>query len=136
MEHLILFILLIIMTCFNLNEACVKNRVVIQNDLGIGRKLELHCSSKNNDLGIQNLEYKFSYIIKFGEALYGGTKWNCSFRQGTRLEYYYDVEVYNQGDRLIPRCGQLRVWTTRLDGIYFTRKLSLPSVLALRWKKK
>ncbi|CAN7024565.1 unnamed protein product [Brassica oleracea var. botrytis] len=134
MKHLILFMLLVFI-CFRPTVACVKNRVLIQNDLGIGRNLELHCSSKHNDLGIQTLNYKFSYIIKFHEELYSATKWNCSFRQGTHLEYYYDVEVYNEGDRLFPRCGQLRVWTTIIDGIYFTRKLSIPSVLALRWKK-
>ncbi|KAF8088040.1 hypothetical protein N665_0557s0040 [Sinapis alba] len=86
MKHLILFMLLII-TSFKPNEACVRNSVIIQNDLGLGGNLELHCSSKHNDLGIKNLSYKFSY-------------------------------------------------TTRLDGIYFMRNLSIPSVLALRWKKK
>lgn len=124
------------MTYFSPNKACELDRVVIQNDLGVGRTLEFHCSSEHDDLGIQKLGYKFSYTIKFHEALYSATRWTCSFRQGTRLEYYYDVEVYNEGDRIIPRCGQLRVWTTRLDGIYFTRNFRVPSVLALRWKKK
>ncbi|KFK44747.1 hypothetical protein AALP_AA1G297700 [Arabis alpina] len=34
----------------------------------------------------------------------------------------------------LPQCGQLRVWIAKDDGIYFTRKLTEPPVLALRWK--
>ncbi|KAF3503547.1 hypothetical protein F2Q69_00040025 [Brassica cretica] len=136
MKHLILFIL--VTTYFRLHEACEKNRVLLHNELGPGRILEFHCYSLHNDLGVKNLNFNAPpYVIEFhdDEELYSATKWNCSFRQGTHLEYYYDVEVYNEGDRLFPRCGQLRVWTTIIDGIYFTRKLSIPSVLALRWKK-
>ncbi|ESQ31673.1 hypothetical protein EUTSA_v10005414mg [Eutrema salsugineum] len=135
MNHLILF-LVIIATCFEPNEACKKNNVEIHNELGPGRILELHCYSKDDDLGIQKLSFNAPpYIIRFHDEVINLTKWNCILRQGAKMEYSFDVEVYKAGARVIPRCGQLRVWSARIDGIYFKRKYSDPLKRVLSWNK-
>ncbi|ESQ50747.1 hypothetical protein EUTSA_v10023169mg [Eutrema salsugineum] len=52
---------------------------------------------------------------------------------GSDKEYYFDnLEVYRNG--IIIRSGQLRQWTARLDGIYFTRDYSKPVGHVLDWK--
>ena len=134
MKHLILFIL--VTTYFRLHEACEKNRVLLHNELGPGRILEFHCYSVNNDLGVKNLNFNATpYVIEFHDDVILITTWDCLLRQGANMEYSYKVEVYRAGHRIIPKCGQIRVWTAKLDGIYFSRDLDTPPVLALRWNK-
>ena len=135
MKHLILFILVTV-TYFRSQEACVKNRVVIHNELGPGRNLEYHCYSNKDDLGIKNMAFNATpYVIEFHDDVILITTWDCLLRQGANMEYSYKVEVYRAGHRIIPKCGQIRVWTAKLDGIYFSRDLDTPPVLALRWNK-
>ncbi|CAH8392819.1 unnamed protein product [Eruca vesicaria subsp. sativa] len=134
MKHLILFIL--VTTYFRLHKACEKNRVILHNELGRGRILKFHCYSADNDLGVKNLNFNAPpYIIEFHDDVIYRTTWNCLLRQGANMEYSYEVEVYRAGDDIIPKCDQIRVWTAKLDGIYFSRNSKTPPVLALRWKK-
>ncbi|KAL0718341.1 hypothetical protein Bca4012_067663 [Brassica carinata] len=120
-----------------LHEACEKNRVVLHNELGPGRLLNFRCVSNDDDLGIQTLAFNATpYIISFHDDILLVTTWRCLLRQGANMEYFYRAEVYSSGDRLIPNCGQIRVWTAKLDGIYFSRNLDTPPVLALHWNKE
>ncbi|KAF8088043.1 hypothetical protein N665_0557s0043 [Sinapis alba] len=135
MKHLVLFIL--VTTYFMLHEACEKNRVILHNELGPGRLLNFRCVSNKDDLGIQTLAFNATpYVIAFHDDLLYVTTWRCLLRQGVNMEYFYRVEVYSTGQRFLPRCGEIRVWTAKLDGIYFSRHLDTPPVLALRWNKK
>ncbi|KAF2562636.1 hypothetical protein F2Q70_00018876 [Brassica cretica] len=135
MNYFVLFIL-VTSTYFGINEACKKNQVEIHNQLGPGKVLQFHCRSGDDDIGVKTLNFNaVPYIIRFHDEIPNLTKWDCILRQGPKMEYSYDVQVYKAGPRLIPRCGQLRVWTAKIDGIYFTRKLSLPSGFALSWNK-
>ncbi|KAF8103889.1 hypothetical protein N665_0183s0064 [Sinapis alba] len=135
MKHLILFILVI--TYFRPHEACIKNRVLLHNELGPGKRLEFHCYSAHNDLSVNNLNFNDTpYVIKFHDDWLFQTIWDCLLKQGANMEYFYRVEVYKAGRRVFPKCGQIRVWTAKLDGIYFSRNLDTPPVLALRWNKE
>ncbi|KAL0743434.1 hypothetical protein Bca4012_084947 [Brassica carinata] len=135
MKHLIIFILT--STYFWPHEACVKNRVLLYNELGPGRLLKFHCYSTYNDLGFKNLNFNDTpYIIEFYDSWVFLTKWVCLLRQGANMEYFYNIQVYKAAHSLIPKCGQIRVWTAKLDGIYFSRNLDTPPVLALLWNKE
>ncbi|ESQ31672.1 hypothetical protein EUTSA_v10005700mg [Eutrema salsugineum] len=135
MNHLILFILLVA-SYFEPNEACKENHVVIHNELGPGKILQLHCKSEDDDLGIQKFNYKAPpSIIRFHDSAVKLTTWRCVFRHGPQMKSFNDVQVYRAGRRLVPRCGQLRVWTARPDGIYFKRKLQEPLKLKFFWNK-
>ncbi|CAH8392808.1 unnamed protein product [Eruca vesicaria subsp. sativa] len=137
MKHLILFIL--VTTYFRLHEACENNRVELHNELGPGRTLEFHCSSVHDlrdDLGVKNLNFNAPpFVIEFHDNVVYRTIWNCLLRQGVNKEYFYNIEAYKAPKNFIPRCGQLRVWTAKLDGIYFSKNVGIPPVLALRWNK-
>ncbi|KAG2278323.1 hypothetical protein Bca52824_060878 [Brassica carinata] len=78
------------------------------------------------------------YVIAFHDEIFYLTTWNCLLRQGTNNnnKFVYDVQMYKAGPRLIPRCGQIRIWTATIEGIYFARDLDTPPVLALRWIEK
>ncbi|CAH8392807.1 unnamed protein product [Eruca vesicaria subsp. sativa] len=128
----LLTLFLLVTTYFRLHETCEYNRVVLHNELGPGRLLEFHCSSMYDDLGVRNLTFNATpFVIKFHDDLYYITYWNCLLRQGVDMEYFYNVEVYKAA--WLFRCGQIRVWTAKLDGIYFSRSLDTPPVLALHW---
>ncbi|EOA19028.1 hypothetical protein CARUB_v10007681mg [Capsella rubella] len=133
----LLFLVLVLIKYFVVNQACKQNNVVILNELGPGRVLEYHCRSKDDDLGVKKMNFNGPpYTIRFRDEIPNLTRWACIFRQGPSNEYSFDVEVYKAGERLIPRCGQLRIWAARLDGIYFARKANTPLVRALSWNKK
>ena len=133
-----IFLMLVTITCFGLNQACIKNHVVILNLLAPGRILEYHCYSNVDDLGVKRLDFNATpFTIKFHDEIPNLTKWNCILRQGPNnsMEYSYDVEVYKAGPRIIPLCGQLRAWAARIDGIYFARKYNTPLKRVLFWNK-
>ncbi|WZZ12437.1 hypothetical protein YC2023_105526 [Brassica napus] len=67
------------------------------------------------------------YVIAFHDEIPNLTTWNCLLRQGPNNKFVFDVQMYKAGPRLIPRCGQIRIWTAKLDGIYFARHLDTPS---------
>ncbi|CAH8277217.1 unnamed protein product [Arabidopsis lyrata] len=128
--------MLVTITCSGINQACVENHIVILNLLAPGRILEYHCRSNDDDLGVRRLDFNATpFIIKFHDEIPHLTKWNCIFRQGPNMEYSFDVEVYKAGPRLIPRCGQLRVWAAKINGIYFARKYNTPLVRVLFWNE-
>ncbi|KAL0856426.1 hypothetical protein Bca101_061579 [Brassica carinata] len=134
MKYLVLFLL--VTTYFRLLQACEKNRVLLHNELGPGRVLEFHCYSVDNDLGVKNLNFNAPpYVIEFHNNVMIRTTWDCLLKQGANKEYFYKIEAYKAGYNFIPKCGQIRVWTAKLDGIYFSRNLDTPPVLALRWNK-
>lgn len=51
------------------------------------------------------------------------------------MKYFYQVQVYKAGDVIILKCGQIRVWTTKFDVIYFSKNFDIQPVLALRCNK-
>ncbi|KAL9281426.1 putative plant self-incompatibility S1 [Arabidopsis thaliana] len=135
MNHSV-FVILITITYFGLNQACKKNIVEILNQLAPGQILKYHCRSEDDNLGVKQLNFNATpFVIRFHDEIPNLTRWNCIFRQGPNNSYSYDIEVYKAGPRLIPRCGQLRVWAARIDGIYFARKYNTPLVRVLSWNK-
>ncbi|XP_002894304.2 S-protein homolog 25 [Arabidopsis lyrata subsp. lyrata] len=137
MDHLIIFLLVTTMY-FGINEACKKNHVVIHNELGPGIDLNIACrqlSIERTPSRFHTLKYKDPfYIIEFADnnQLPHGEKWYCLLSHGTRPKYWFDIEVYAQA--YYPRCGQLRSWIARKDGIWFTRRYHSPPGHVLDWK--
>ncbi|KAG7543206.1 Plant self-incompatibility S1 [Arabidopsis thaliana x Arabidopsis arenosa] len=114
-------------------EACKKDRVEIHNQLGPGSILTFRCQSNENNLGINQLNFNAApYIIQFHERVGGGTRWNCHFMYGNETKYVQDIVVY-EGTTFFPRCGQLRSWAAKFDGIYMTKKANQPYDKVVRW---
>ncbi|EOA36589.1 hypothetical protein CARUB_v10011784mg [Capsella rubella] len=136
MNHFI-FVLLVTTIYFGTNEACKKNQVVIHNELAPGIVLDIGCrkdSIVHPPTRFYSLKYKDPfYIIEFEDnnQVPHDEKWYCMLSYGTRPKYWYDIEVYRQG--YAPRCGQLRSWIARTDGIWFTRRYDSPPGHVLDW---
>lgn len=136
MNRSIVFLLVIMAICFGLNETCQLNRVVISNQLGSNELLEFHCRNTTfvfpvNTLRNFNDEQTFEFAdVKSKKR----TRYECdllSFGGATR--YYFDkLEVYRAARKR--RCGQLRQWAARHDGIYFRRDYNKPLGHVLNWK--
>ncbi|KFK42373.1 hypothetical protein AALP_AA2G247400 [Arabis alpina] len=122
---------------FGLNEACRLNHMVIENDLGRDGPLQFHCRGWNGqDSKVQTLNNngaKYSLEIIDVTNYRERTKWNCMLRFGPAKEFFYDIEVYRAAAN--PRCGQLRHWVARKDGIYFRKSVDMPLGRVLSWKK-
>lgn len=134
MNYLIVF-LLMTTWCFRLNEgACYRNTLTIQNQLGIGRTLKVHCWSKDDNISVQYVEYhKTPFTVRFYESHRSRTIWRCSLWHGP----YYTFSALNfrayRGANTV-RCAQVRLYNARLDGIYL-RKNSDPEKYKYFWIK-
>ncbi|KAI4342004.1 hypothetical protein MLD38_026668 [Melastoma candidum] len=53
--------------------------VYIYNELDLGPTLTVHCWSKDDDLGEQDLPPKFSWDFSFGLDAFGRTRFDCTF---------------------------------------------------------
>ena len=135
MNRLIVFVFISAM-CFGLNEACMKNIVEIANQLtALNDTLLVYCSDnkgtfKSNMLGFG----KPPFIISFNDYRWPKkTRWSCTISHGERNKFYYDLQVYHANYQ---RCGQLRSWIAKDDGIWFRRSYHAPPGLVLSWKTR
>lgn len=139
MDRLIIFMLVITTMCFVLTEACKKNHVVIHNEIGPGIILNIACRNRSIDrtpTRFHEMNFKDPfYIIEFEDnnQVSHDSKWYCLLSYGPKPRFYFDIEVYRQA--MYPRCGQLRSWIARKDGIWFTRKYGRPPGHVLDWKQ-
>ncbi|CAA7039366.1 unnamed protein product [Microthlaspi erraticum] len=129
--------MLVIATYIGLNEACAPNRIIIQNDLGPNTPLQFRCRGWNGqDTGIDTLNrVGATYTIELSDVTNyrERTEWNCELRYGAAKEFFFDIQVYRAAAGV--RCGQLRHWVARRDGIYFRRDANKPLGHVLHWKR-
>lgn len=133
-----IFYVLVIAMYVGLNEACAVNRVIIQNELGPNTPLQYHCRGWNGqDTGVDTLKtVGGTYTIELSDVTNRRerTRWECDLRWGPAKEYHFDhLEVYRAA--ISRRCGQLRHWSARKDGIYFRKDSNLPLGLVHPWKR-
>lgn len=138
MNFLIIFVLVITIH-LTLNEACKENHVVFHNELAPGIVLNITChknSFRNPPFRTHLLKYKDPFhILEFEERHQLGdrTSWHCTLSHGIKPKYCYPIDVYSSG--VLLRCGQLRSWTAKLDGIWFTKNYWSPPEHVLNWLK-
>ncbi|GLU07727.1 hypothetical protein SLE2022_246750 [Rubroshorea leprosula] len=101
------------------NNFLTRYHVQIINELADGRYLDVHCKSKDDDLGLQHLgpnggNYMFSFRINFGAT----TLFWCNFW------YNYSHAVFNvfEGSTgfIVGMCGggDTCTWKAQVDGFY------------------
>ncbi|ESQ38718.1 hypothetical protein EUTSA_v10029524mg [Eutrema salsugineum] len=137
MNHLIVFMLVIAMY-FGLNEASLKNRIEIHNQLALGHRLQYQCRNNINpfDDKVQYLNFNDTKVIEFHDPFYSDKRlqWNCILKHGPNMMYYYDIRVYRAA--AYRRFNLLRSWTAKSDGIYYRESYKKPSGHVLHWMKK
>ncbi|XP_023642301.1 S-protein homolog 30 [Capsella rubella] len=123
--------LLVITLSFGFNEACKECTLIIQNLLTPGSNLKVICESNRKDRVNGEVKFKSNPVqINFKEAYLERTTWHCMLRQGAYSQYF---RAY-RGSAPVPRCGELRVYIAKPDGIYLSKNRG-PEKLDYRWNK-
>ncbi|OVA18533.1 Plant self-incompatibility S1 [Macleaya cordata] len=96
-----------------------KIHVHVENDITPNKMMELHCKSKDDDLGLRSLEYKESFSWKFKINFSKTTLFFCYMGwNGTDGKLVQgSFEIYSaKRDRT--RCGTQCYWSARKDGVF------------------
>ncbi|XP_057443399.1 self-incompatibility protein S1-like [Lotus japonicus] len=89
--------------------------VSIKNKLGSERNMTLHCQSKDNDLGKQNIEDGSEFGWDFSDNIIGTTLFFCDLAWD-RVQQYY-IDAYSFGRDFV-RCKTGCSWLVAAEGIY------------------
>ncbi|ANM63434.1 putative plant self-incompatibility S1 [Arabidopsis thaliana] len=130
MNRLIAFLLIIALS-FGLNKACEDCTIVFRNNLSPGIILKVNCESNNKNRVTGTVKFQSDTVrINFREAAFERTTWHCLVQQGGYSQHF---RAY-RGSAPIPRCGELRVYIAKRDGIYLSANAG-PEKLDQRWMK-
>ncbi|BAT90068.1 hypothetical protein VIGAN_06124000 [Vigna angularis var. angularis] len=105
---LLLLWFMLLSTC---NALGPETTVTVTNSLEGGPLLFLHCKSKDNDLGVQDLRPNASFSWKFGVNFFATTLFHCSF-QWERVIHKF---VIYDAERDADFCTRCR-WIVKHDG--------------------
>ncbi|KAJ1418749.1 Plant self-incompatibility protein S1 [Sesbania bispinosa] len=89
--------------------------VSIKNKLGSGKNLTLHCQSKDNDLGEQNIADGDQFGWDFNDNIIETTLFFCDLSWEKAQGYHFDA--YSSGRDFI-RCHTGCSWLVSVEGIY------------------
>lgn len=134
--------------CFSLNEGivcsnpnnqnprcggngCYLNTLEIRNELVRGSNLKVDCTSnQKKTTGPQVVKYNETYAFSFEEVHSMRIVWACHLRQGPNHQSIW--RAYRGAAN--KRCGQVRTWIAKTDGIYMNRNFA-PQGLRFGWLK-
>lgn len=85
--------------------------VHITNDLRPDLVLTIHCKSRNDDLGVQVLQFNGTFQFHFRPNVWGTTQYYCSF-QWKYTFHYFDIYI---AERDFPKCD-VCLWKIRPHG--------------------
>ncbi|KAG7630729.1 Alpha/Beta hydrolase fold [Arabidopsis suecica] len=98
---------------------------------GPGIILKVNCESNNKNRVTGTVKFQSDTVrINFREAAFERTTWHCLVQQGGYSQHF---RAY-RGSAPIPRCGELRVYIAKRDGIYLSANAG-PEKLDQRWMK-
>ncbi|XP_060962039.1 S-protein homolog 2-like [Cannabis sativa] len=87
----------------------------IDNKLGIGKNLSVHCQSKDDDLGEHSISNDESFKWEFSPNVWETTLYFCVL--GWERVRSYEFDAYSFGrDR--SRCETRCAWLVSIEGIY------------------
>ncbi|XP_018454105.2 S-protein homolog 14-like [Raphanus sativus] len=119
-----LVFMLVIAMCFGLNEGCNVNTLELLNQLSPGSILKVNCSSNRNHVEpLQEVKFNGKYRVSvFEKGLGERIVWRCLLRHGNKVENSQTIWRAYRGARE-PRCGEIRSWIAKVDGIYMEKNL-------------
>lgn len=104
-------------------------RVRINNNLGFGTSLGLHCKSKDDDLGEHVLPPNGNYEFKFRPNLLGTTQFFCSMKFDGKTEHF-DIYIQDRDQRT---CFSFCDWSVNRDGVCLFRGRTLKYDICFPW---
>lgn len=87
----IVFQLVLMFLALTMSEA--KTHVRITNDLPDNMKLNVHCKSKEDNLGVHVVSYLNSYEFSFIPNIWGTTQFYCSMAWLSHF-HHFDIYIY------------------------------------------
>ncbi|ERN03203.1 hypothetical protein AMTR_s00003p00152430 [Amborella trichopoda] len=118
MDHLVARYKLMVITIFilcSINHIVAKIEIQITNRLGGERSLNLHCQSKDDDLGKQTLKEGNSFRFEFSPNFFGGTLFYCDMEWERVSKFSFDA--YSE-ERDVDQCRSKCMWLVAEEGIY------------------
>ncbi|XP_039141066.1 self-incompatibility protein S1-like [Dioscorea cayenensis subsp. rotundata] len=91
-----------------------RTTVHIQNRLGGGKNLSLHCKSKDDDLQQQTLAEGQEFVWGFNPNVWGTTLFFCNLMNPT-LNFVFDAYDYKRDEI---RCSSQCIWLVAAEGMY------------------
>ncbi|KAL9311277.1 putative plant self-incompatibility S1 [Arabidopsis thaliana] len=118
MNQLIIFMLVMSLMCFCLNEGAENDNILrIRNELKPGSILKVNCTSKGDTTDVKDVTFNNSVEWRFGESSFSRTIWKCLLRQG---EYHHILWTAYRGAN-VRRFNQIRLWIAKDDAIYLEK---------------
>ncbi|KAG7588397.1 Plant self-incompatibility S1 [Arabidopsis suecica] len=101
---------------------CENSILAFRNELTPGSILKVNCTSKNNNI-VRDVRFQETTEWKFNENPFKRTIWKCLLRQGPKMENQHTLwRAYRGGSTR--RCGQIRRWIAKTDGVYLEGNLA------------
>ncbi|KAG7578865.1 Plant self-incompatibility S1 [Arabidopsis thaliana x Arabidopsis arenosa] len=118
-----LFVLVFVITLSvgsnNASRVFPKNQLYFRNSFSRNDEvLTVQCKSNDDDLGIHSVQRSYVYTFKFGDSIFGETKFVCTLKHGVNSQYSVTFTAYKQNHSI--RFGDIKVWEALDDGIYLT----------------
>ncbi|KAL5744261.1 hypothetical protein ACOSQ2_027377 [Xanthoceras sorbifolium] len=110
-----IFLLLPLMAC---EASIIREDIVhinINNNIGSGVDLTIHCKSKDDDLGVQVIPYQGNYTFQFRPNILGTTLFFCSFAWRDE-SHSFDIYSFKRDSGL---CTKNCNWSIRSDAAYW-----------------
>ncbi|XP_010910063.2 self-incompatibility protein S1-like [Elaeis guineensis] len=96
-------------------DEAVKVHVSILNRLGKGRSIDIHCQSKDNDLGLHTIPDGGEYGWDFSVNAFGSTLFYCDLAWEAVPEFHFDAYAYWRDQN---RCSSQCSWLLAQEGVY------------------
>ncbi|PIA39410.1 hypothetical protein AQUCO_02600099v1 [Aquilegia coerulea] len=107
---------------FNVSDAALLSKVHVQihNSILPSMTMNIHCKSKDNDLGNHIILFNEDYEWHFHVNIWGTTLFWCSIGWINEVGHYvhgsFKVYEYKRDNS---RCGKRCTWMVQRDGLYF-----------------
>ncbi|KAF8394776.1 hypothetical protein HHK36_020991 [Tetracentron sinense] len=108
---------LVLLLVFTLSDSVVSDNVhvSIKNRLGEGRSMNVHCQSKDNDLGEQTVADGSEFGWDFSTNVWGTTLFYCEIGWENVQGYHFDAYSF---ERDYVRCETQCSWLISKEVIY------------------
>lgn len=109
---------IIIFSMFSLSKLAAYGevRVKVANHLGSGRSLNVHCQSRDDDLGYMRIQDGVEIEWEFGVNFWGTTLFYCDVQWGDSEWYHFDAY---SSKRDYNRCEEKCLWMINEEGFLF-----------------
>ncbi|KOM37164.1 hypothetical protein LR48_Vigan03g054500 [Vigna angularis] len=101
------------LTVLSWNSSVLGEIVSIRNTMKGKETLNLHCKSKDDDLGQHVLQFNQTFQWKFNPSVFADTLFFCSFQWGNSALVRYDVYVEDRDEGICKVC----LWYVKEDGL-------------------